>query len=195
MNFKYKTNQIGKPPTMGRDGSKGSTFCIMKNSLTAAIVSRKTGTQLFGGCSIAKVWQACENSEKEAKGLGACPQKKSSEVTPSRTPVNVYLHNRIYIFIMDRYAEGPSTKHIRRIFEILASLPFVCNIRFIYYPPVCACTFKFNPSRTRFQNSIVLNLVLTRFLTQIKKNQGCNFNILLEGVKGSYPAEMSCILR
>jgi len=37
----------------------------MGNSLTAAMVSSIAGTQLLGGCSLGKVWQAYETIEKK----------------------------------------------------------------------------------------------------------------------------------
>ena len=45
--------------------------CVMENSLTAAMLSWITGTQLLGSCNLGHVWQAGGNSKRETGGLGA----------------------------------------------------------------------------------------------------------------------------
>ena len=76
----------------------------MEKSLPAAMVSWITETQLLGGRSLGRAWQAYGNRQKGRKGWDF-PPENSIEVMSCKTLENTFLKNRIHIFIMDIFAE------------------------------------------------------------------------------------------
>ena len=76
----------------------------MEKSLPAAMVSWITETQLLGGCSLGRAWQAYGNRQKGRKGCGL-PPENAFEVMSCKTLENTFLKIEYIIFIMDLFAE------------------------------------------------------------------------------------------
>ena len=83
---------------------KGSKWCRRENGLTAAMVSLLTGTQLLGGCNPVRYGRRARPARNKV-GVCGLASRKRCEVAPPKTPQSSLLQNRIYIFIMDLYAE------------------------------------------------------------------------------------------